>query len=171
MVEYQNDAARRVRLDAVGPVNWIPSKNTSSNGCIKVSLMPASFSMRTKDQGYAGGTTVLRDFMQPYRPVLAGRTTIRYETEPGHQAQVDWAHFGHLIDSEGIRKPLYCFVMVLSYSRMLYLEFTTSQDAATLLRCHLNAFDFFSGIPTEILYDNAKTIVTGRDSSGNYSLT
>lgn len=120
-----------------------------------------------KDQGYAGGTTILRDFMQPYRPVLQGRATIRYETEPGHQAQVDWAHFGRVIDQEGTAKPLYCFVMVLSYSRMLYLEFTTAQDAATLLRCHLNAFDFFGGIPREILYDNAKTIVTGRDAAGN----
>lgn len=95
-----------------------------------------------KDKGYKGKITILRDFMQPYRPVLKAQATVRYETRPGEQAQVDWAHFGYIIDLDGARRPLYCFVMVLSYSRMLYLEFTTSQDVATLLKCHINAFEF-----------------------------
>jgi transposase len=43
--------------------------------------------------------------MQPYRPVLTAQATIRYETGPGEQAQVDWAHFGHIIDLDGARRP------------------------------------------------------------------
>ncbi len=120
-----------------------------------------------KNKGYKGKITILMDFMQPYRPVLTAQATIRYETGPGEQAQVDWAHFGYIIDLDGAHRPLYCFVMVLSYSRMLYLEFTTSQDVATLLKCHINAFEFFGGIPKEILYDNTKTVTLGRDDNGH----
>jgi len=65
--------------------------------------------------------------MQPYRLLLKAKATIRYETEPGEKAQVDWTHFGYIIDLDGTRRPLYCFVMVLSYSRILYLIKVTTK--------------------------------------------
>lgn len=117
-----------------------------------------------KDKGYTGQIRILRTFMQPYRPALAATATVRFETEPGKQMQVDWAHFGLIVEN-GIRKPLYCFVAVLGYSRALYLEFTTSMNQSVFLQCHINAFNFFGGIPEEILYDNAKTVTTGRDAN------
>lgn len=103
--------------------------------------------------------------MEPYRPIVEASATVRFETEPGKQAQVDWADFGH-ITADGKRQRLYCFIMVLAYSRVLYLEFTTSTDTGTFLRCHLNAFRFFGGLPREILYDNLKSVVLHRDENG-----
>lgn len=54
--------------------------------------------------------------------------------------------------------PVYVFVMALSFSRMLYIEFTSSMKLPALLTCHLNAFAFFSGWPLEVLYDNMKQV-------------
>lgn len=118
-----------------------------------------------KKMGYQGKTSILRAFINPLRPIAESRFTERFETGPGEQAQCDWGSFGSITD--GItRRKLYCFVMVLSYSRMMYIEFTTQMDEGTLLRCHINAFQYFDGVPSKILYDNQKTVVTSRDSEG-----
>ena len=82
----------------------------------------------------------------------------RYETKPGHQAQVDWGECGETF-LDGENRKLYCFSMILGYSRMRYAEFTLSQDVHTLIRCHINAFQYFGGVPEEILYDNMKTVI------------
>lgn len=115
--------------------------------------------------GYQGKISILRDFIQPLRPIAESRYTVRFETLPGEQAQCDWGSFGTIIENE-TQQRLYCFVMVLSYSRMMYIEFTTRMDEGALLRCHINSFNYFGGIPSKILYDNQKTVVTGRDAEG-----
>ncbi|NPV27784.1 MAG: IS21 family transposase [Firmicutes bacterium] len=119
-----------------------------------------------KAQGYPGQITILRLFMQPFRPLAEKRYTERYETGSGEQAQCDWGSFGYIYD-QGRRQKLYGFVMVLSYSRLMYLEFTTQMDTETLMRCHINAFNYFNGVTDKILYDNQKTVVLGRDSEGH----
>ncbi len=95
--------------------------------------------------------------------------TVRFETEPGEQAQVDWAHFG-FIEHRGRRRRLYAFVMTLGWSRAMYLEFTVSADAAWWLRCHLHAFHYFGGVPREVLHDNLKTAVLERDGRWHHPL-
>ena len=105
--------------------------------------------------GYEGKLTILRDFVRPYRTRPKKQATIRYETPPGKQAQMDWGHIGKLnVDHEV--KDIYAFVMLLSYSRMKYVEFTDSMDLETLMKCHMNAFAYFNGVPEQILYDNMK---------------
>ncbi len=116
-------------------------------------------------QGYRGGKTLLKSFVQPYREARRQEATVRFETEPGEQAQVDWGHFGFIIH-HGRRRKLYAFVMTLSWSRAMYLEFTVSADAAWWLRCHVHAFRYFGGVPRVILHDNLKTAVLGRDADG-----
>ncbi len=74
---------------------------------------------------------------------------MRFETSPGQQAQADWAYVG-----EESGQKIYAFVMILSFSRMLSIEFTRSMDTPTLIRCHQNAFTFFGGLPSSVLYDN-----------------
>jgi transposase len=118
-----------------------------------------------KEQGYTGKERILRAYMAPLRPMVDSPATVRFETEPGRQAQVDWAEFGK-IEVDGEVRTLYAFLMVLAYSRMLYVEFTTSTEMATFLRCHINAFRFFQGVPKEILYDNLKSVVKDRDENG-----
>lgn len=114
-------------------------------------------------QGYQGGWSRVRAFVHPYRGARQAPATPRFETEPGEQAQVDGAHFGH-IEHEGRRRRLYAFVMTLGWSRALYLEFTVSADAAWWLRCHVRAFHYFGGVPRVVLHDNLKTAVLERDA-------
>jgi transposase len=114
-------------------------------------------------QGYPGRCSILRAFVRPLRQEhrRLGQLTVRFETAPGEQGQVDWGHFGR-IAHQGRWYPLYGFVMVLGYSRMLFVHFTTTQRLETFLRCHLRAFEAFGGSPRELLYDNAKTVVLAR---------
>jgi len=105
-----------------------------------------------------GKMTILRDFVRPYREQPKKQATLRYETPPGKQAQMDWAYVGkYLVD--GQYQDIYAFVTVLGYSRMKYVEFTTNMNVETLMKCHMNAFAYFNGIPEQILYDNMKTVV------------
>ena len=69
---------------------------------------------------------------------------------------------GTVTDVNGEEKKLYCFLMILGYSRMRYIEFVTDMSTQTLIKCHLNAFDYFGGYPEEILYDNMKQVVVKR---------
>jgi hypothetical protein len=86
---------------------------------------------------------------------------VRFETPPGEQAQCDWAEIGRFAQPDGASVRVYAFVMVLGYSRYLYVEFTRSMSLATLIRCHQNAFAFFGGWPRRILYDNMRQVVVG----------
>lgn len=113
-----------------------------------------------RGMGYSGGVSILKDHLRVLRPKTPD-VFLRIETLPGEQAQVDWANCGTLRVGAALRK-LSCFVMVLSYSRMIYLEFTLSQSLEDFLACHVHAFRFFGGIPKQILYDNLKTVVLSR---------
>lgn len=114
-----------------------------------------------KELGYSGGYTIVKDFIRTVRPKLGVPAVLRFETSPGLQAQVDWAELAR-IEMDGSLRKLYCFTMILGYSRTRYAELTLSIDTPTLIRCHLNAFEYFGGIPEEILYDNMKQVVIKR---------
>ncbi|HJX38334.1 MAG TPA: IS21 family transposase [Anaerolineae bacterium] len=116
-------------------------------------------------QGYPGKESQVRAFVHPVRQARQAQATLRFETQPGEQAQMDWGHFG-LIAHQGRHKRLYAFVMTLGWSRMMYLEFTVSADVAWFLRCHGHAFDYFGGCPRQILHDNLKTAVLDREGDG-----
>ena len=110
--------------------------------------------------GYGGSIDTLRRFLhsvKPQREALA-KLTVRFETPPGEQAQADWAYCGRFTSPRGKVLSVYVFVMVLSFSRMLYVRFTSSMDLRTLLECHLKAFEFFGGWPKSVLYDNMKQV-------------
>ena len=114
--------------------------------------------------GYTGGRSILKEFTRPYR-VRRREPVVRFETPPGQQAQVDWAHLGvHRVGDE--ETPLYLFVMLLSFSRALYAEAVTSMALETFLACHVHAFQSFGGMAREILYDNARTVVISRTEKG-----
>jgi transposase len=115
-----------------------------------------------KSQGYPGGKTILKEFVKPYRDARKELATVRFETGPGEQAQIDWAHFGRIFH-EGRERKLYAFIMTLGYSRAMYLEFTTSQDTEHFFQCQMNAFRYFGGVPEEVLVDNLKSAVLWRD--------
>jgi len=118
-----------------------------------------------KEMGYEGGETQVRAFVQGHRPQRESVATVRYETEPGEQAQVDWAHFGHILH-QGRKRRLYAFLMTLGWSRAMYLEFTVSTKMTWWLRCHVHAFHYLGGVAREILHDNVKTAVVNRPRDG-----
>jgi transposase len=118
-----------------------------------------------RKQGYQGGRSLIKNYVQPHREARRQDATERYETDRGEQAQVDWGHFG-FIQHYGRRRKLYGFVMTLGWSRASYLEFTVSADTAWWLRCHMHAFRYLGGVPRVMLHDNLKTSVLDRDADG-----
>jgi transposase len=118
-----------------------------------------------RDRGYTGGYTVLKDYVHPRRRPRQPPATVRFETEPGAQAQVDFGQCRYAAD-DGTTKQVWVFVMVLSWSRAIYVEFVARADVATFLRCHHHAFVAFGGIPRTCLYDNTKLVVLDRDGDG-----
>lgn len=122
-------------------------------------FIPATVLYREiKELGYQGGITILRDWVRKgKKQVESQKRVVRFETPPGHQAQVDWTV---------VSKGLYAFVMILGYSRCAYIEFVQSTNEESLMRCHQNAFEYFGGFCKELLYDNMKTVVIQRDKYG-----
>lgn len=121
-----------------------------------------------RNQGYDGGYTIVKDYIRTIRPKRSVIAEIRYETKPGVQAQVDWSDCLYLT-FDGETKRINCFSMILGYSRMRYVEFTTSTDIQTFLLCHQHAFDYFGGVTQEILYDNMKVVVIKRKNPSTTS--
>ncbi len=115
-------------------------------------------------QGYDGSYTLLKSFVHPLRRRRQPTATMRFETTPGDQAQVDWGVFRY--QTAHGTKTIYAFVLVLSWSRAMYVEFVRTADVATFIRCHIHAFEQLGGIPRRCLYDNAKVVVLGRDAAG-----
>ena len=113
--------------------------------------------------GFTGKYTIVREYVRDKKEDLENKATVRFETMPGLQGQVDWAYFeDYRVYEEGKWKKLYCFLMILGYSRMRYISFVTDMTTTTLIRCHINAFRYFGGYPEEILYDNMKQVVVRR---------
>jgi transposase len=113
-----------------------------------------------RDRGYSGGIVQLRRVVARLRPQFR-ESFLRLQVFPGEQGQVDWAHFGHVMVGRA-RRALSCFVMTLSYSRALYLEFFLDQTMENFLRGHVRAFESWNGQPRVLLYDNLKSVVLER---------
>jgi len=111
--------------------------------------------------GYNGGYTILKEYCRELRKDRRIQAVYRYETDPGKQSQVDFGEFGHM-DIDGKSRKLYAFSMILGYSRMRYVEFTTDISTENVIRMHLNAFSFYGGFTDTILYDNMKQVVIDR---------
>lgn len=114
-----------------------------------------------QERGYPGGVDHFRHLISCYRPKPAAEAYLRLRTLPGEQAQVDWGHFGYMMVGQA-KRPLMAFVMVLSYSRKIYLHFYLNQRTENFLRGHENAFRAFGGVPRVLLYDNLKSAVLER---------
>jgi len=123
-----------------------------------------------RDLGYDGGYTAVKDVLRGIRPVTAPGFEVRFETPPGRQAQVDFAHFRTVFtDEPGIERVVWLFSLVLGHSRMLWGRFVPQQDMQTVLRCHAAAFEALGGAPAEILYDRMKTVVDREVPQGDGS--
>jgi transposase len=113
-----------------------------------------------RDRGYTGSVEQLRRVVARLRP-RPQEAFLRLQVFAGEQAQVDWAHFGSVTVGRA-KRTLSCFVMTLSWSRAIYLEFFFDQTMESFLRGHVHAFDWFSGAARVLLYDNLKSAVLER---------
>ncbi len=107
--------------------------------------------------GYSGSYSSVYRFCNKINPP-ASRVTCRVTTSPGEMAQVDFGTVTGNFEGNN-RKPLYVFVMIFCYSRHMYVEFVEDQKVTTFIRCHVNAFNFFGGVPGTIVPDNLKAAV------------
>jgi transposase len=114
-----------------------------------------------KERGYPGRPSQFRHLVSLHRPRRKTEAYLRLRTLPGEQAQVDWGHFGHL-EIGRARRALMGFVMVLSWSRMIYLRFFLGAHMENFLRGHVGAFMAWGAVPRVLLYDNLKSAVLER---------
>jgi transposase len=122
-----------------------------------------------RELGYEGGYTAVKDFLREVRPRTSAGFELRFETPPGRQAQVDFAHFRTVFtDEPGVERIVWLFSLVLGHSRLLWGRFVLRQDLQTLLRCHAAALAALGGVPAEILYDRMRTVFSGEDTEDGH---
>jgi transposase len=114
-----------------------------------------------RERGYRGGVFPVRRCVARLRPTRH-EAFLRLSVLPGEQAQVDWASFGSIVIGRA-KRPLSCFLMVLSWSRALFARFYLDQTTESFFRGHVAAFGAFAGVPRTILYDNLKSAVLERE--------
>lgn len=111
--------------------------------------------------GYSGCITTVRNYARTMKPAAKPDPVVRFETDPGHQMQVDWGSFR--LGS----KRISLFLCTLGWSRYSFGIFVDNERFDTLRHCHELAFEEIGGVPLEILYDNMKTVVTKRNAYGD----
>ena len=115
---------------------------------------------RLCEAGYEGGRTVVKDYVHRIRP-RHQEAFLKLDFAAGDCAQIDWGEWG-TIAVGSTRRRLSFFLMVLCYSRLMYLEFTVSQKMEFFLACHENAFAAIGGVPSRLMVDNLKSAVLQR---------
>lgn len=117
-----------------------------------------------RERGYNGCSSRFRAIVAQLRPRPVAEAYMRMATLPGEQAQCDWAHFGRVTMGNAERRLL-AFVMVLSWSRHIFLRFYTGDAMPNFLCGHRDAFEFWGAVPRQVLYDNLRSAVIERIGS------
>jgi len=160
---YINDPQRKFKTSVVRSLKLDPFRQLIQKWLEEDKEVKAPVVLqRLQENGFNGQITIVRDYLRHLRgPQKKRQAFLRFESLPGEQMQIDWGHFGSLVYGDTKRK-LYALAVLEAYSRMLYVEFTHSQNQASLHQGLLNAFIFFGGSPKEILVDNMLTAVIER---------
>lgn len=165
-----HDTVRRVLLRDGVPLGSLPTRRSKADPFVPFivqtlttypDLRASRLYEMVRERGYDGGPDHFRAVVARHRPRKAAEAFLRLSTLPGEQAQVDWASFGP-VEIRGTHRQLVAFVMVLSWSRRMFLRFGVDQRMGAFLAHHVAAFEAFSGVPRVLLYDNLKSAVTQR---------
>lgn len=112
-----------------------------------------------RDKGYTGSYGTVSKFIKEHKQEEQNKATMRFETTPGFQAQVDWKENFKIINKDGKEFEINIFLMILGYSRYKYIELTLDKTQDTLFECIMHACKSFGGVPHEVLFDNMATVV------------
>lgn len=155
---------RRARSRLIDPyVAYLRARITAYPGLSGRRLL-----REVRERGYRGGYTAVTETVRDLRPPPEAGHEVRFETPPGDQAQVDFAHFETVFtDEPGVVRKVWLFSLILGYSRLIWARFVQHQDLQTVLRCHRAAFTTLGGVPRTILYDRMKAVVTGEPEPGH----
>ncbi len=115
-------------------------------------------------EGYAGGRTILREYVHPKRALRPGKATVRFETQPGEQLQSDWGEV--LVEIAGQETKVHFIVNELSYSRRFHFWRTDSEDAEHTYEGLIRGFEYLGGVTEQVLVDNQKSAVLKHPSNG-----
>jgi transposase len=112
--------------------------------------------------GFTGGYVQVQRYLRPQREQRkwSELATVRFETGPGEQAQVDYGQLWVWVGAQLAKVHL--FVFTLGYSRRLYAHAYQHERLTTLLDGHERAFRWFGGVTLTCLYDNPRNLVLGR---------
>lgn len=146
--------AREPRPSKLDPFKEQITRWVTEDHCTNCEVML----VRLQERGYTGSITILKDFVQPLRPAVAGHAPVqRYETKPGEQLQFDWGEF--VYEHEGVTHKFYGFAAILGYSRMRFITFVKRCDTPTLIRCFMEACEYFGGLTKVALTDRMKSVL------------
>jgi len=117
---------------------------------------------------YKGSYSTVKNYVRTFKETEIQKATIRFETSPGYQAQVDWKETLTLKSKYGEKYTINIFLMVLGYSRYKFIKLTYDRRQQTLFECLTNAFEYFGGTTEQLLFDNMRTVVDrARSTYGN----
>lgn len=117
------------------------------------------FNVLKQKYGYLGSYSNVKRYVHSLKEKEIQAATIRYETSPGYQCQIDWKESLKLYTRDNKPVVINVFLSILGYSRLKYIELTEDKTQATLFRCLTNAIKYFGGTPKEFLFDNMRTVV------------
>jgi transposase len=115
-------------------------------------------------KGYTGRLSILRDYIRPKRALRVRRATVRFETPPGRQLQSDWAEQRTQI--AGQETVVHFIVNTLGFSRRFHFWCTDREDAEHTYDGLIRSFEWFGGVPAEVLVDNQKAAVLAHPRGG-----
>lgn len=156
---FEPKSTRKKRGSKLDPYIEIIKDKYDNYACTAMDI----YHFLKRNHGYDGSYDLVKQFLRNYKSEAAVKATIRVETNPGLQAQVDWKERYEFITKSGKKITVNIFLYVMSYSRFRYLELTLDRTQPVLFNCLLNAFEYVGGVPKEIWFDNMSTVVESHD--------
>ena len=151
---HQYERKKRIHVSIIEDFKSIIVDKVDSYGASSM----AAFKFIQK-KGYTGSYLTVNNFVKRYKDDEIKKATIRFETSPGLQAQVDWKEKVRMISKHGEIFEVNIFLIVLGYSRLKFIRLTTNKTQKVLFESMFEAFRYFRGIPQEILFDNMSTVI------------
>ena len=153
--KYPKKKSKRIYTSIIEPHKDLIKQKVEVYG----STAKAIWYLLKTNYGYKGSYATVRNYVRIFKETEITKATIRFETQPGYQAQVDWKETLTLKSKFGEEFIINIFLMILGYSRYKFIKLTFDRRQQTLFECLTNAFEYIGGTTEEILFDNMKTVV------------